>query len=388
MGELPQSVERARDFWDESGRSDAKLAIYWHERMLDPAGREEFFEHMGEEDARRLAWFVHPEARVLDLGCGIGRVMKRLAPHCREIVGIDISAEMVARSADYLRGVGNARVVRNDGWTLLGVEDGSIDFAYSLLCLIHVDKRNAYQYLREIKRVLAPGGLALLQFQDILTDEGLAKFVKQVGGDYPLEFYTRDEVEKKLCSVGLDVLAEDRSGEYFLTVALNGDAAAWRRDFAADLVHGGISASGGLGGDTVDLGQPGQISVRVRTRSNTRRVVAALFCLTAEGEGPLAEDRPRSQGVIALEPGSETEIVFACEPATRTVAITANGRPAGFARKARGSLDGIATATLHLGLLPSGFHWSAETLRLFPTLFTSRAVRIASAGDPARPPVS
>jgi hypothetical protein len=88
--------------------------------------------------------------------------------------------------------------------------------------------------------------------------------------------------------------------------------------------------------------------------------------------------------VIALEPAGETEIVFACDPAARTVTITANGRTVSFARKASGSLAGIGRGTLHLGLLPSGFHWNAETHGHFPALFTSRPVGIVNGEDVAR----
>src|SRR5262245_29797641 len=193
----------ARSFWERSARDDARLAIWWNAAMLDPATKDAAFERAGEQDSRRVAWFAHRDATVVDLGCGIGRVIKRLAPWCREVVGVDIAGEMLEQARTYLRGLPNVRLVRTDGASLAAPADASADLVYSLLVLIHVDKRTAFQYLREIRRVLRPGGLALLQVQDILTPPGMKKFEDVLATDYPLEFYAPEELRAKLAAVGL-----------------------------------------------------------------------------------------------------------------------------------------------------------------------------------------
>ena len=50
-----------------------------------------------------VAWvlatgLIGPASDVLDLGCGIGRVAWALAPHCRSVLGLDVSAAMVAEA--------------------------------------------------------------------------------------------------------------------------------------------------------------------------------------------------------------------------------------------------------------------------------------------------
>ena len=59
-----------------------------------------------------------PGARVLELGCGTGRVLIPLAPHCAEIVGIDISQAMLRVCREKLARAGasghGARILRAD----------------------------------------------------------------------------------------------------------------------------------------------------------------------------------------------------------------------------------------------------------------------------------
>ena len=43
-------------------------------------------------------------------------------------------------------------------------EDAEFDFVFSFFVLQHVEKEDAFRYLRDIRRVVKPGGRALLQF--------------------------------------------------------------------------------------------------------------------------------------------------------------------------------------------------------------------------------
>lgn len=239
----------AQDFWNDQARWNARVAILDGAEIRDAQQGERAFDRAGEENARAFLPFVHPGSVVVDLGCGIGRVMRPLAPLVREVVGVDVSDEMLERAAGYLSGLPNTRLVHTDGRSLPEIADGSVDFLHSTLCFIHVDRRSAFRYFGEIARVLAEDGRALLQFHDVLTPEGMEKLVRIVDSEYPLEFYTEAELRALLARNGLDVLSVGRANEYLFLQVARGPAGAWlerwRRGFAGEPVR----TSGAFAGD-------------------------------------------------------------------------------------------------------------------------------------------
>jgi SAM-dependent methyltransferase len=97
-----------------------------------------------------------PGKRLLEVGCGTGLVLARLAPHAASAVGVDLSPGMLARARE--RGLD----VREGSATALPFEAGSFDVVCSFKVLAHVpDIRRA---LLEVERVLTPSGVAVLEF--------------------------------------------------------------------------------------------------------------------------------------------------------------------------------------------------------------------------------
>lgn len=369
-------LERVRNFWDGQARWNAHVAIYDTEAVRDPEGGGEAFDRAGAEDARRMSWFVHPGTRVVDLGCGIGRVMRHLAPHCKEIIGVDISEEMVAKGREFLAGIPNARLVATDGAALPGIEDGSVGFLYSLLCLIHVDRRSAYRYLQEIVRVLEPGGLAFLQFQSILSDRGMEKFLEVVDSDYPLEFYTPQELRRLLRSAGLEVLCTHESQEYVFLTVIRGSAERWIEDIARSVSTGELERGGSLVGTTIPLDAPGEVKARVRSSLQRPLPMLAMLEITAElSDGTIAPVL-QAEAVVVLDPDRDHVIGFSYAGDRETVRITLDGRLSPSSRSRRISAPDSARGVLNLGLLPPGFLWGEDTLRRFPGLCSSWPVQV------------
>jgi len=274
----PQRRERIRDFWDEYAQRDPLIAIYDNAEVR--ANRDEPFWRSGEADARRLAWFFAPGARVVEIGCGIGRMMRFLAPRCGEIVGVDISANMIAQGREALAGAPNVRWLQTNGASLAGLDDASVDFLYSLLVLIHVDRRSAFRYLEEIRRVLPPRGLAFLQFQNIACPEGIASMRGVLDSDYPLEFYTDEELRYLFAEVGLSVVAHFSDAQFLFYTLTPGDAAERRERIARGLAV--VEAESGATGDldvalrsTLDEVQPLRLELVVARDGRQVRVEEA-----------------------------------------------------------------------------------------------------------------
>ncbi|MNZ95651.1 putative methyltransferase YcgJ [compost metagenome] len=98
-------------------------------------------------------------ARVLDLGCGAGHVSFHVAPLAGEVIAYDLSAEMldVVASAAAERSLDNIRTERGVAESL-PFADGEFDFVFSRYSAHHW--RDVGQALREVRRVLKPGGVA------------------------------------------------------------------------------------------------------------------------------------------------------------------------------------------------------------------------------------
>jgi cyclopropane fatty-acyl-phospholipid synthase-like methyltransferase len=100
---------------------------------------------------------VSAQSRVLSIGCGIGDTEILLAPHVREVVGIDLSPAAV-RQANLdaaARGAVNFRAVE---CTLDGFDDGRFDAVIAIFFLHHLTDAMLESCVVRIRELLHPGG--------------------------------------------------------------------------------------------------------------------------------------------------------------------------------------------------------------------------------------
>jgi ubiquinone/menaquinone biosynthesis C-methylase UbiE len=176
--------------------------------VLNTTDPEEF-ERSGREQFDALRPLVPSRGVVLDLGCGIGRVARYVAPHCRELWAIDSSEKMLGFAQRRLAALENVRYARCAG-TSIPLPDATLDLAYSVLTLQHMEREHAFMLLRELHRVIRPGGAVYLTFPNLLSDAYLESFLGYVdGGEVAnprrARFYTQQEVERLLPAAGLRI---------------------------------------------------------------------------------------------------------------------------------------------------------------------------------------
>ena len=109
--------------------------------------------------------------RVLDDGCGGGGMCVSFAEEAASVVGIDLT-DRFRNAGDRLaleKGVSNIRFSSADA-TSLPFADGSFDLVLSHAVIEHVADPAAY--MREARRVLAPGGFMFLQTAPYLSPSG------------------------------------------------------------------------------------------------------------------------------------------------------------------------------------------------------------------------
>jgi len=105
--------------------------------------------------------------RVLEVGCGTGLVLERLRAFAADPRGVDLSAGMLRHA--HARGL---RVTKASALAL-PFRDASFDLVCSFKVLPHVERLDSA--LAEAARVLAPGGVALLEFYNPISLRGLWK---------------------------------------------------------------------------------------------------------------------------------------------------------------------------------------------------------------------
>lgn len=157
--------EGIREFWNERAREDALYFVDTRRRYGDRAAGD-----IGDAGAivdlllSQFGLEIWPGDRVLEIGCGVGRLTRQLAGRAREVIALDVSDEMLARARALAPDLANVRWRLGDGVSLTGVDDASIDAALSTVVFQHVpDPAITLGYVREVGRVLRPGGWAVLQ---------------------------------------------------------------------------------------------------------------------------------------------------------------------------------------------------------------------------------
>jgi len=115
-------------------------------------------------DLKQLAGTHAPDSfnRLMDVGCGQGRVFALLqqAFSPKQIVGVDIDPRLLERAAQSARECGCPVELKRGSVTRLDLPDASIDVIFCHQLIHHV--ANQEGALRELHRVLAPGGMLLL----------------------------------------------------------------------------------------------------------------------------------------------------------------------------------------------------------------------------------
>jgi SAM-dependent methyltransferase len=103
--------------------------------------------------------------RVLDLGCGAGRLIPHLTPLAARYVGVDVSPHMVAHCRATHRDV---EIVEADMRRLDMFDDASFDTVFAIANLLDaVGHADRLRTLAEIRRVLAPGGLLVMSSHNL-----------------------------------------------------------------------------------------------------------------------------------------------------------------------------------------------------------------------------
>lgn len=184
------------NFLDSTGDSYTKIAHAYAENIFDELKDKPLDRAL----LNRFAEAVQPLGIAVDLGCGPGQVARYLHERGVNVIGVDLSPGMVALAkeltpaVDFFEGNMLALDFPNETW-------GGAAAFYSI---VHMPREQMVAALREIRRVLVPGGVLLLAFhrgQEVVHREEM--------WDLPVNldflFFERAEVEGYLRAAGFAI---------------------------------------------------------------------------------------------------------------------------------------------------------------------------------------
>ncbi len=156
-------------FWDK--RADEDPFFFVDSRMAFRRTDVKQFWADGERDLdallSALGECIDPQDHVVEIGCGVGRLTRVISLRAASVRALDASERMLERAKQLNPSLANVEWLLGDGSTLAGIGAASVDACISHVVFQHIpDPQVTLSYVRELGRVLRPGGWAAFQISN------------------------------------------------------------------------------------------------------------------------------------------------------------------------------------------------------------------------------
>jgi SAM-dependent methyltransferase len=168
------SAKKADHDWEAFAKMSPYYAVIirdeYRGRTLNEDVFEDFFQS-GETHIQLILKFITDHldrsfnpSRCLDFGCGVGRLVVPLARRFAQVIGVDISATMLAeaRLNSDRHGLDNVEFFHSDD--NLSQVSGKFDFIHSFIVFQHIRRQRGEKLLRRMVDLLNDNGVAALHF--------------------------------------------------------------------------------------------------------------------------------------------------------------------------------------------------------------------------------
>ena len=113
-----------------------------------------------------LARWIPQDSVVLEIGPGAGRWSEPLLERASRLIVVDVSERPLELCRARFQAADNIEFVLSSGSDIPLIADASVDAVWSFDVFVHIAPADQANYLREIARVLTPGGVAVLHHAD------------------------------------------------------------------------------------------------------------------------------------------------------------------------------------------------------------------------------
>src|SRR6202171_3290720 len=138
-----EQLRKMREDWDQRAKENARYYVNtatmeWSDEEFFASGERTVADEILTDLVNICQGRPQREMRVLEIGCGAGRVTRALANLFGEVHGVDVSGEMVRQAKLALQDRPNAFVYQNNGKDLQVVPTLDFDFAFSSIVFQHI----------------------------------------------------------------------------------------------------------------------------------------------------------------------------------------------------------------------------------------------------------
>jgi ubiquinone/menaquinone biosynthesis C-methylase UbiE len=179
-GRGSRTIAEGWDDYAKRHRAEPRLGDEWNDpaaKGLDVATPEDAVPHL---DRIVFAPFLGTCDVMLEIGPGAGRFTEILLPKCKRLIAVDTSETMLELLRERFPDDQRIEYIESDGNGLGPVPDDSVDGVFSYGVFVHLQHWDIFNYLAELRRVLRPGGRAIIQHSNTLSELGWQKFLGQV----------------------------------------------------------------------------------------------------------------------------------------------------------------------------------------------------------------
>lgn len=164
-------LEKMQRDWDQRARENARYYVNtaradWDDEEFFRSGERTVAEEILTDMINICQGREPSQMKVLEIGCGAGRITRALSRLFGEVHAVDISGEMLRQARLALADRTNVHLYQNNGRDLSVLGDIQLDFAFSSIVFQHIPSREIIEnYVREVHRLLRPGALFKFQVQ-------------------------------------------------------------------------------------------------------------------------------------------------------------------------------------------------------------------------------
>jgi SAM-dependent methyltransferase len=182
-GRLEPTVSQGWDIWARrhiKANPGRPLGDEWNEpaKIGVSVSAEEIVAYL---DRTIVEPFLGEQETILEIGPGGGRFTTVLLPRCSRLIAVETSPAMLALMRKRFARSTKVQYILTDGSSLgQTIPDQSVSAVFSYDVFVHLQHWDIYKYLLEIKRVLIPGGKAIIHHANTFSELGWAKFLGDV----------------------------------------------------------------------------------------------------------------------------------------------------------------------------------------------------------------